>query len=265
MSEVTGSEVTGSEVTGSELTGFDLTGMVAVVTGGSSGIGRAMAAALAGAGARLVLMARQPSPLRVVAAELGASHVHVDLSDRAALAAAADAAAGFHGEPDILVNAAAINLRPPLPDLGIEDWDRTLAVNLTAPFLLGQRFGPGMAARGYGRIINIASQQASRAFGNSGVYGVSKAGVVALSRSQAEAWSARGVCCNAVAPGFVRTPLTEPVYADPARVEALAQRTFVGRNGVPDDFAGIAVFLASRASGYLTGQLINVDGGFSTH
>lgn len=167
------------------------------------------------------------------------------------------------GEPDILVNCAGVNIRPPLPMLTVPQWDRSLAVNLTAPFLLGQQFGPPMAARGWGRIINIASQQAVRAFGNSGGYGASKGGLVSLTRSQSEAWAPSGVCCNAIAPGFVATPMTREVASDPVRSAALAARTMIGRNGEPADFEGIAVFLASAASGYVTGQLIFVDGGLS--
>jgi NAD(P)-dependent dehydrogenase (short-subunit alcohol dehydrogenase family) len=120
-----------------------------------------------------------------------------------------------------------------------------------------------MAERGWGRIINVASQQAVRAFGNSGGYGASKGGLVSLTRSQSEAWAAQGVCCNAISPGFVITPLTREAASDPARSAALAARTMIGRNGEADDFEGVAVFLASRASGYLTGQVIFVDGGFS--
>jgi NAD(P)-dependent dehydrogenase (short-subunit alcohol dehydrogenase family) len=120
-----------------------------------------------------------------------------------------------------------------------------------------------MAGRGWGRIINIASQQAIRAFGNSGAYGAAKGGLVSLTRSQSEAWASHGVCCNAIAPGFVATPLTHEVASDPVRSAALAARTMIGRNGEPTDFEGIAVFLASRASDYITGQLICVDGGFS--
>jgi NAD(P)-dependent dehydrogenase (short-subunit alcohol dehydrogenase family) len=247
---------------------FGLSGRVAVVTGGSSGIGRAMAVALGRAGARVVLVARREKPLAEVVAELTghgveATAVSADLADRAALTAAIDTISAAYGDPDVLVNAAAVNRRPPLDELTDEDWDVTLAANLTAPFLLGQAFGPRMAARGWGRIINVASQQAFRAYGNSGAYGVSKAGLVALTRSQAEAWSRRGVCCNAIAPGVVHTPLTEPVFADPAKVAAHAARSMIGRNGVPEDFVGCVVFLASAASAAVTGQTLFVDGGYS--
>ncbi len=176
---------------------------------------------------------------------------------------AAGRVVAIFGEPDILVNSAGVNLRPPLGVLTSAEWDQLMAVNLTAPFLLGQRFGPGMAARGWGRIINIASQQAVRAFGNSGGYGASKGGLAALTRSQSEAWAPHGVCCNSITPGFVATPLTVAVASDPVRSAALAARTMIGRNGEPADFAGIAVFLASQASDYVTGQMIFVDGGFS--
>jgi gluconate 5-dehydrogenase len=189
--------------------------------------------------------------------------VAVDLGDRAALTAAAEAAVEPFGEPDILVNCAAVNPRPPLAELKLADWDRIFAVNLDAPFLLGQRFGPGMADRGWGRIINIASQQAVRAYGNSGGYGASKAGLTGLTRSQAEAWSRHGVCCNTISPGVVDTPMTEAIFGDPARAAATAARTMTGRNGLTADFAGLAVFLASPACGYVTGQTIFVDGGFS--
>lgn len=247
---------------------FSLDGRVAAVTGGSSGIGRAMAGALARAGARVVIVARTPGPLDEAVTEIRsaggfAERVSADLGDRSAIASAAEQVGEPFGQPDILVNAAGVNIRPPLHELTADDWDRTIEVNLAAPFLLGQRFGPGMAARGWGRIINVASQQAIRAFGNSGAYGASKGGLVSLTRSQAEAWSAAGVCCNAIAPGFVPSAMTVQVAADPVRSAALAGRTMIGRNGAPEDFEGIAVYLASDASGYLTGQLICVDGGFS--
>jgi NAD(P)-dependent dehydrogenase (short-subunit alcohol dehydrogenase family) len=247
---------------------FSLADRVAVVTGGSSGIGAAIAAALGQAGARVVIVARDTARLAAAADGLRASGcvaewVSADLGDRAEVQRAGAAAAEAYGSPDILVNCAGINLRPPLPSLSVPDWDQTMAVNLTAPFLLGQRFGPEMAARGWGRIINVTSQQAQRAFANSGGYGASKGGLASLTRSQSEAWAPHGVCCNSVCPGFVATRLNAAVAADPARMAALAARTMVGRNGEPADFAGVAVFLASRASAYVTGQTLYVDGGFS--
>ena len=245
---------------------FSVSGRVAVVTGGSSGIGFGIAEALGRAGARVVLVARREGALRDAVQQLGghgveAAYVRADLGGRQGIARVTAEAAAAFGDPDILVNCAAVNLRPPLDELTPAEWDHTLAVNLTAPFLLGQHWGPLMADRGWGRIVNVASQQAFRAFGNSGGYGASKGGIVSLTRSQAEAWSRHGVCCNALVPGFVHTPLTAAVH--PERAAAYAARTMVGRNGVPADFAGAAVYLASRASDYVTGQALFVDGGFS--
>lgn len=249
---------------------FSLDGRTAVVTGGSSGIGRSIAGALARAGARVVVIARRESELAATVDELTAdgcwaSWVSGDLASRDGVRAAADQAVGLIGEPDILVNSAGINLRPHLSELGEDVWDATMAVNLEAPFLLGQRFGPGMAERGYGRIIHISSQQAHRALVDSGAYGVSKGGLESLARSQAEAWSTRGVTANTLVPGFVMTPLNARLSSDPERVAALAARTLVGRNGLASDFEGAAVFLASAASAYVTGQSVFVDGGFSVH
>ena len=248
---------------------FSLTGRVAVVTGGNSGIGEAIASALALAGAQAVLVARDTARLEAVAGSLRdagcqVAWVSADLGDDAGVRRAAAEAAAAFGDPDILVNCAGVNLRPPLGELTEDQWDTTLAVNLTAPFLLGQRFGPAMAKRGWGRIINVTSQQAHRAFANSGGYGASKGGLTALTRSQSEAWAPSGVTVNAICPGFVPTRLNAHLAADPARSAALAARTMVGRNGDPSDFAGVAVFLASPASGYVTGQTLFVDGGFSS-
>ncbi|MFE5187956.1 SDR family NAD(P)-dependent oxidoreductase [Streptomyces sp. NPDC056628] len=249
---------------------FSLDDRVAVVTGGSSGIGRAVTEALARAGARVVVVARREAELAATVAALEehgcrAAWVSADLSTRDGVRTAAEEAAAVFGEPDILVNSAGVNLRPPLGELGEDVWDATMALNLEAPFLLGQRFGPGMAERGFGRIIHVTSQQAHRAFVQSGAYGVSKGGLESLARSQAEAWSPYGVTCNTLVPGFVMTPLNARLSSDPEKVAALAARTLVGRNGLAEDFAGAAVFLASRASAYVTGQSIFVDGGFSVH
>ena len=247
---------------------FSLSGRVAVVTGGSSGIGEEMARALALAGASVVLVARDEVRLVVASDTMRAAGgtvawVAADLAVRDEVARAGAEAEAAFGPVDILVNCAGINIRPPLSSLSVEDWDMTMAVNLTAPFLLGQRFGPLMAARGWGRIINVTSQQAHRAFANSGGYGASKGGLASLTRSQSEAWASAGVCCNSVCPGFVPTRLNAHIAADPSLSAALAARTMVGRNGLAADFAGVAVFLASRASDYVTGQTLWVDGGFS--
>lgn len=249
---------------------FSLEGRVAVVTGGSSGIGRAIAGALARAGAGVVVVARKEAELVATVDELTAEGcragwVSGDLGTRAGVREAAERAAEVFGEPDILVNSAGINLRPPMGELGEDVWDTTMAVNLEAPFLLGQRFGPGMAERGFGRIIHVTSQQAHRAFVQSGAYGVSKGALESLARSQAEAWSPYGVTCNTLVPGFVMTPLNARLASDPEKVAELAAPTMVGRNGLAEDFAGAAVFLASGASAYVTGQALFVDGGLSVH
>ena len=249
---------------------FSLDGRVAVVTGGSSGIGKAISTALARAGASVVIVARKEAELaatvdRLTADGCRAAWVSGDLGSRDGVRAAAEQAVEAFGEPDILVNSAGVNLRPPLTELGEDVWDTTTAVNLEAPFLLGQRFGPGMAERGYGRILHITSQQAHRAFVRSGAYGVSKGALESLARSQAEEWSPHGVTCNTLVPGFVPTPLNTRLASDPEQVAALAARTLTGRNGLADDFAGAAVFLAGRSAGYITGQTIFVDGGFSVH
>ncbi len=245
---------------------FSLAGRRALVTGGSSGIGLCIAEALGRAGADVVIVARRQAELDRAVDRLGEHGVRVsalsaDLGDRQAVSGVCEAA----GRIDILVNNAANNIRRPMAELTVEDYEQTIAVNLTAPYLLGQHVGPRMAERGWGRIINIGSQQSVSAFGDSGVYGAAKAAIGGLTRSQAEAWSPRGVCVNTIIPGFVLTPLTEPVQAVPGRVEQLAARHMVARNGLPEDFEGAAVFLASDAAAFVTGQMLFVDGGFFVH
>jgi gluconate 5-dehydrogenase len=247
---------------------FDLTGRCALVTGANSGIGGEIARALAEAGAAVVLVARRKPELdaaaaRIIAAGGRAATMPCDLADREALFGCAARAPEFFGAPDIVVNAAAVNIRRPMLDITERDWDATMSLNLAAPFFLSQRLAPAMIAKGWGRIIHIASLQAVRAFGNSGPYGASKGGIMQLARAQAEAWSKHGVTANAIAPGFFATPLTAPVANDPVRWRQMAECTFIGRNGELQDVRGAAVFLASRASDYITGQTIFVDGGFS--
>ena len=247
---------------------FDLQGRVALVTGASSGIGREIAFALAEAGAAVVLVARRGDRLEAACATIGrdggrAAALSADLADRQAMREAAGRASEFFGAPDIVVNAAGINRRRELADVGYADWDETLAVNLTAPFFLAQALAPAMVAKGWGRIINIASLQSVRALPMGASYGASKGGIAQLTRAQAEAFSRYGVTANAIAPGFFATELTAPVVNDPARWQAMADKTFAKRNGELRDLRGTAVFLASPAADYVTGQTIFVDGGFS--
>ncbi len=247
---------------------FDLSGRVAVVTGASSGIGRTVALALASAGAAVVLVARRAAQLDGVRSEIAggggrAESLPCDLADRAALRRCARQAAQAFGPPDILVSAAGTNPRKPLLEVTEEDWDATLRINLDAPFFLAQALAPGMIERGWGRILNIASLQSARAFANGAPYGASKGGLVQLTRAQAEAWSRRGGNANAIAPGFFATPLTAFLADDPRRWGELAERTFSKRNGELRDLWGTVVFRASRASDYVTGQTIFVDGGYS--
>ena len=243
---------------------FDLSGRRALVTGGNSGIGLAMARALGLQGAAVALVARRADTLAAAVETLAGDGVTAsahpyDLADPQAIAALAERA----GEIDILVNAAGMNLRQPFAAVTAEAFDAHMALHLRAPFLLVQALAPGMAARGWGRVINLASLQSSRAFADSAPYGTAKGGVVQLTRAVAEAWSAHGITCNAIAPGFFPTPLTEPVFADATRAAKNAAQTAIGRNGHLDDLHGATVFLASQASAYITGQTLYVDGGFT--
>ena len=247
---------------------FNLNGRTAPVTGGNSGIGEAMARALGLAGARLVLAARRESALEESAGKMRADGIHADIlpvdlsSPENALACGKRAGETF-GPIDILINAAGVNLRQPFMDITPESWERQIALHLTAPFFLTQALAPAMAERGWGRIINIASLQSFRAFADSAPYGAGKGGVVQLTRAIAQEWSARGITCNAVGPGFFPTALTTPVFSNPELAGKNAAQTCIGRNGVLEDLYGCAVFLASDASAYITGQTLMVDGGFT--
>ncbi|MDF0531584.1 SDR family oxidoreductase [Tsukamurella sp. 8F] len=238
---------------------FDLRGRTALVTGASSGIGAAVADALEGAGATVLRAGRNRD-------RLGPNGISVDLAsgtDAAReLAAQADERVGEHAV-GILVNCAGTNPRPPLDDIDDKLYHDILAVNLDAAFTLGQVYGPRMAERGWGRIINVASTQAHRAFGNSGVYGIAKAGIAGLTRSQSEAWAPRGVCVNSLTPGLVVTPMTAAVLADEARSAYFRARAHTRTLGEPRDFAAVAVFLAGEGSRFVTGQNLCVDGGLS--
>lgn len=249
---------------------FKLGGKTAVVTGASSGIGRAMAGFLAEAGAQVVLVARRESELSAAVAEINAeqgaaAYVVADLGQRERLGDIATQCktAVDSGRIDIVVNAAGLNLRQPPASVTLESWDATLNLNLSVPFFFTREFVPQMAEQGYGRVINIASLQSTRAFTNGLPYGASKGGVCQLTRAMAEAWSRDGICCNALAPGFFPTELTASVFDDPVSSERFAQQTAIGRNGQLADLAGVTVFFAAAASAYITGQTLAVDGGFT--
>lgn len=247
---------------------FDLTGRVACVTGASSGIGQALASALAGSGAAVVCVARRADALSETVASIEAAGgrgaaVTADLGVLEAIADVAAAVAGPFGDIDILVNAAGLNLRQHADAVSPEGWRSTLDLNLSAPFFLAQAMVAPMKQNNWGRIINIASLQTERAFANGIAYGTSKAGVGQMTRAMAQAWSCDGVTCNALAPGFFPTDLTAPVFADEALAAANAAQTCIGRNGRLEDLVGPAVFLASNASAYVTGQVLYVDGGFT--
>ena len=247
---------------------FDLTGRTALVTGGNSGLGLAMARALGRAGAGVILAARRPEETEAAIAGLesegiAALGLRVDLAEADCAATVTAGIDRFGLSPDILVNAAGINLRQPFAEVTAEAFDRHMAVHLRAPFLLTQALAPAMAARGWGRVLNLASLQSYRAFPNSAPYGAAKGGVAQLTRAIAEEWSRHGVTCNAIAPGFFPTPLTAPVFNDPERAAKNAAQTAIGRNGELDDVIGATVFLCSPASAYITGQVLAVDGGFT--
>jgi gluconate 5-dehydrogenase len=247
---------------------FDLTGRTALVTGGNSGIGLAMARALGLAGAKVALVARRAAELQDAAVALSgegilAIPIAADLASKDAAEIVTGAAQAHELTIDIIVNAAGINLRQPFEEVSADAFDLHTALHLRAPFLLTQAFAPDMASRGWGRIINVASMQSWRAFPDSAPYGAAKGGVLQLTRAIAERWSRHGVTCNAIAPGFFPTPLAVPVFSDPERASRLAAQTAIGRNGRFDDLTGATVFLASDASSYVTGQTLAVDGGFT--
>lgn len=247
---------------------FDLSGRTALVTGGNSGIGLAMARAIGLAGGKVVLVARRKAELDAAATELSDAGISVatiatDLSVPSAVATIASEVSDKSLSIDIIVNAAGVNLREAFADVSADHFDLHMTLHLKIPFLLTQAFAPAMAERRWGRIINIASLQSWRAFPDSAPYGAAKGGVLQLTRAIAEEWSRHGITCNAIAPGFFPTPLTAPVFNDPERAQKMAEQTTIGRNGNLEDLVGATVFLASNASSYVTGQTLAVDGGFT--
>ncbi len=248
---------------------FDLSGKTALITGGSSGIGEAMAEALGQAGAKIILVARRKPQLEEARERLAAKKVNViscisaDLESLDASSALAKEAITNAGQVDILVNGAGVNLRETFMEVSHESWSRQIHLQLSTPFFLTQALAPQMKKNQWGRIINIASLQSYRAFPNSTPYGAAKGGILQLTRAIAQEWSKFGITCNAIGPGFFPTALTAPVFNNTELVKMHANRTAIGRNGVMSDIAGLAIFLASDASSYVTGQTIMLDGGYT--
>jgi NAD(P)-dependent dehydrogenase (short-subunit alcohol dehydrogenase family) len=251
-----------------------LEGKVALVTGGSQGLGRGMAEALAEAGADVAIAARSTDRLATARAELEAHDgrvvaLEVDLADVQASMAAVDETAARLGRLDVLVTAAATQLRRPLLEVTPDEWDHLVAVNLRSVYFMGQRAALRMLDRPRapdgscrGKIINIASLTSVGAWPDVSVYGTTKGGVVQLTKAMALELSPHGICANAIGPGTFRTELTEALYADPERAEVIRARIPLGRPGTAADLAGATVFLASAASDYVTGQVLWVDGGW---
>ena len=244
---------------------FDLSGRIACVTGASSGLGKQAASALAAAGAQVIGVARRAEALSDWAERIGpkAATLSADLSERSQIKEIAAQIAIPFGAPDIIVHAAGINTRESADSVTDEGWDITLNLNLATPFFLSQALVPDMKAKGWGRIVNFASLQTTRAFPGGVSYGASKAGIAQLTRAMAEAWSGFGINTNAIGPGFFPTELTGPVFADAERAARNAVQTCIGRNGDLSDIDGPLLFLCSRASAYVTGQVLMVDGGYT--
>ena len=247
---------------------FDLNGKIALITGASTGIGQAIAEALATAGASVAVAARRTEKLQETVERIRqtngvASAYTANLEDRESLPNLIGEIERSLGIPNTIVNCAGVNLRQPVDDISIESWDQTLNINLAVPFFLSRLLIGDMKKQGWGKIINIASLQSRRAFPDSMPYGASKGGVEQLTRAMSEAWSKYGINCNAIAPGFFPTELTAPVFDNPDRKQWAANQTTMGRNGKLEDLHGTAVFLASNASNYITGQTLFVDGGFT--
>jgi NAD(P)-dependent dehydrogenase (short-subunit alcohol dehydrogenase family) len=249
------------------LSDFSLENKVALITGGTSGLGKMMALALAKAGAFVWIASSRDNAdetlLEIRQQGSNGSFVQVDVTSSDALEKIVSQILKVSSRIDILVNAAGINLRTSAEELTLNEWQKTIDINLTAPFYLSQLVADTMKKNNWGRIINIASLQSLRAFDNSIPYGASKGGVMQLTRALAQAYSKDGILVNAIAPGFFRTNLTESLFQDPDKLEALANKTMMGRNGEEKDIFGISVFLCSDANSYVTGQTVFLDGGFS--
>ncbi len=249
---------------------FDLTGRVAVVTGGNGGIGLGIARGLAASGARVVVAARNKEKSAATVAELsrlGAGDslaIEVDVSDEASVAALFGSVAERCGRLDIVVNNAGINIRKPPQALSLAEWRTVLDTNLTSAYLCSHAAYPQLKQAGRGKVINIGSMLSIFGVGFAPAYAASKGGVVQFTKACASAWARDNIQVNAILPGWIDTELTRNSRREiPGLHESVLKRTPAGRWGDIDDFRGIAVFLASSASDFITGAAVTVDGGYS--
>ncbi len=249
---------------------FDLSGKTALVTGGNGGIGLGIARGLAGAGANIVVAARNQAKTGEAVAEIaslgvGALGVPMDVLDENSVAEGVSAAVSEFGGIEILVNNAGIGIRKPPQDYSLEEWQQVVGINLDGTFLCSREVYPHMKSAGGGKIINIGSM--TSVFGSDWVaaYSASKGGVVQLTKSLAVAWAADNIQVNAILPGWIHTDLTAPIRNQfTERYEYIRSRIPHGRWGEPDEMGGAAVFLASAASDYVTGVSLPVDGGYTS-
>jgi 2-dehydro-3-deoxy-D-gluconate 5-dehydrogenase len=248
---------------------FELKGKAAIVTGGNGGIGLGIARGLADAGADIAVVGRNEAKSKAAAEELAARGVKAiavvaDVTDKAAVGSMVERVTRELGRIDILVNNAGINIRKPPHDLELEEWTSVIDTNLTSAFLCSKAVHPAMKQAGGGKVINIGSMMSLFGASFAPAYAASKGGIVQFTRACACAWAADNIQANAILPGWIDTDLTKRARVEVNGLhERVLSRTPAARWGAIDDFAGIAVFLASRASGFVTGAAIPVDGGYS--